>query len=127
MNPKGDEISQSVREWMREEIKKGPLYIYELGRFFFTASSFMLGLAVTCEKLQPVGIPPLLFSFAMASFFGSILVALRMVIPKVQSFGEEINLYHVYTEHSKRLLVLSLAWFGLWSLGLGCWVAHLYL
>lgn len=126
MNPRGEDLAQSVREWMREEIKKGPQYIYELGRFFFTVSSFTMGLVIASEKLQPVNKPSWPVLTTLGLFFISILISLRMTIPKIQMFSEEIDLYDIYIRHTRRLIILSTIWFAMWGLGLGFLVIRLY-
>lgn len=126
MNPRGEDVAEALREWVKDEIKKGPATILDTGKFFFTVSSSTIGLAITVEKLTTPG-PiqlPLLTSFVLLT--ASIFIAIRMTIPYTHDLTGDIDLHELYSKHVKRLSILSIAWFTLWFLGVSLWVWKLF-
>lgn len=124
MKPTGEEVASSVREWMKEEMKKGPSLIHELGRFFFTVSSSTLGFVIALDKITTkVGSTGLLIlSFAMLLL--SILIALRMAIPKSYDLDGKSDLFVMYEAHMRRMQVLSVCWFLAWLASVAAWAAR---
>jgi hypothetical protein len=126
MKPKGEEVAEAIRDWLREEIKKGPSYVYDLGRFFFTVSSTTVGLEIAVEKLTVPGSLHWALALSIAALFFSVLVALRMAIPFTHALDGAVNLYDLYSTHVKRLVQLSVLWFALWILGVVLWLWNLF-
>jgi len=126
MKAKGEEVAEAIRDWLREEIKKGPSYVYDLGRFFFTVSSTTVGLEVTVEKLTAQGSLHWALALSVATLFFSVLVALKMAIPVTHTLDGAVNLFDLYSAHAKRSVQLSVLWFALWIFGVALWLWKLF-
>jgi hypothetical protein len=122
MKPKGESVAEAIRDWMHEEIKKGPSYILDLGKFFFAVSSSTFGLFVTVEKLAPSTTVQRGLALSLGLLFLSVLVALRMAIPFTHKLVGAVDLYFLYEQHRKKLTYLSLLWFVLWVAGVATWL-----
>lgn len=121
MKISGEESAEAIRSWAREEVAKGPIVRYELGRFLFGVSSAS-GAAI-------VGLERLTSSPALDSWLGtsllltllSALAALRLAIPQVISLDKSHDLFDLHTQQVNRTQKLALCWFSAWlvSLALG--------
>ena len=96
MRPRGEDIATSVRDWLKEDIKKGPSSKYELGRFF-GVSTTTLSLFATLLKFAVED--PVLDRLTVTCFgtlYLSAITALYMAKPYFLRVTQEFNLYKAY-------------------------------
>lgn len=127
MKLRGEDVASSVREWLKEDIKKGPSLKHELGKFFLGVSTGTIGLLATLLKFAVDN--PSIDSLTLLCFLAllmSIIVALYMAVPYVIKIKETIELYDEYNRIIRSTIALMTAWFVLWLLGFGCGVVKLF-
>lgn len=118
MKLRGEDVASSVREWIKEDIKKGPSSRHELGKFFVGVSTGTLGLFATLLKYAVK--EPRLDGLTVGCFVALLLstvVGLYMAIPNVTRIRENLELYAEYNSIIRLILKLMCAWFSLWMLG----------
>jgi hypothetical protein len=118
MRLRGEDVAASVRDWIKEDIKKGPSSRHDLGKFFVGVSTGTLGLFATLLKFA-VEHPSLDF-LTIACFFTlllSVVVGLYMALPNVTRVEEDMELYAEYNSIVGLIFQLITAWFTLWIIG----------
>ncbi len=118
MKIRGEDVASSVRDWLKEDIKKGPSSKNELGKFFFGVSTGTVGLFVTLLKFA-VKEPTLdcLTILCFLLLLVSCIVALYMAVPYVVRVHKDLELYSEYNKIIRSIIVLMIGWFLLWLLG----------
>ena len=118
MKIRGEDVASSVREWIKEDIKKGPSTRHELGKFFVGVSTGTLGLFATLLKFA-VKDPSLDFLTiaCFAALLLSLVVGLYMALPNVTRVREGMELYDEYNSIVHLIIKLIAAWFVLWTVG----------
>jgi hypothetical protein len=114
-----EEIVAALREWAKEEVKRGPADRRELGRFLFTVSSATIGILLTLAKLGPAdarGISPTLV-VGLLVLLGSILTAIHMARPQVWRAGPKTSLLEEYNRQVAHVETESLLWVVSWGMG----------
>lgn len=124
MKLRGEDIASSVRDWLNEEVKKGPSSRHELGRFLFGVSTGTLTLFVALLKFAVVN-PSLDFTTVgcFTMFLLASVVGLYMAIPNVLRIKTNLELYEAYNNAIGSFIRLVVLWFSLWVVGffLGSW------
>lgn len=115
---RGEDVASSVREWIKDDIKKSPSARVELGKFFVGISSGSVGLFATLLKFATEA-PTIdyLTSGCFALWLLSMGLGLYMAIPKVLSIRSDLDLYEVYNGDVKGTVKLIQGWASLWLLG----------
>ncbi len=124
MNSKDEDTNFAIREWLREEIKRGPGARVDLGRFFFAMSTISIGFFVTLKKIDLLtGDMRLLDRISLLLMCLSVLVALLMIVPGYRLLGPKADPAREYQRQVLRLLIHILLWFTIWFLGImsGIW------
>lgn len=127
MKLRGEDVAASVRDWIKEDIKKGPLSRHELGKFFVGVSTGTLGLFATLLKFAVK--EPQLDMLTVACFVAlllSTIIGLYMAIPNVTHVREDMELYAEYNSVVKLVIILICAWFLVWTLGFILGAAKLF-
>jgi hypothetical protein len=118
MRVHGEDVASSVREWVKDDIKKGPSSRYELGKFFFGVSTGTLGLFAGLLKFAtPVPSLDALTISCFAALLFSMLVAIYMATPIVTRISRDIELYSEYNRIVLLVVKFIVLWFGLWVIG----------
>ena len=127
MKLRGDDVATSVRDWIKEDIKKGPSSRHELGKFFVGISTGTLGLFATLLKFA-VKEPKLdaVTATCFVLLLLSTVVGLYMAVPNVTRVREDMELYGEYNSVVRTILKLMCAWFVLWGLGFCFGTAKLF-
>jgi len=128
MNPRGEDIASAVRDWVKDDLKKGPSTKHELGKFFTGISTGTLGLFATLFKFAVA--QPKLECLTLACFavlLISAAVALYMAIPNVVNITATMNLYDEYNRIIRSIVGLMALWFGLWLVGFSLGLIKLFL
>ncbi|MBI5015784.1 MAG: hypothetical protein HZB55_09885 [Deltaproteobacteria bacterium] len=124
---RGEDVAASVREWLKEDIKRGPSLKHELGKFFIGVSTGTISLFATLLKFAVE--KPLLDKRTLACFVAlllSTIVALGMAAPYVVRIRESLDLYDEYNRIISSTIKLMTWWFILWLVGFGLGVARLF-
>ncbi len=114
-----EEIIAALREWAREEVKRGPADRRELGRFLFSVSSATIGILLTLAKLgseASSGVSPTLLA-ALLTLMISILTAVYMAKPQVWRAGAGTSLLKEYSRQVEHVETESLLWVVSWGIG----------
>jgi hypothetical protein len=127
MRVRGEDVASSVRDWLKEDIRKGPSLKHELGKFFAGVSTGSLTLFATLLKFA-VKDPSLdrLTVGCFAAFLASTVLALYMAIPYVVRIREGLELYDEYNRIIRSIIALMGTWFGLWVVGFALGIAKLF-
>ena len=127
MKLKGEDVASSVREWVKEEIKKGPSSKNELGKFYFSVSTGTLALFATLLKFA-IDKPKLdlATSVCFISLLLSSAIALYMAIPTVLRLDSQTELYSAHKKMIGSIVTLTGWWFALWLLGFAIGVVKLF-
>ena len=124
MKLRGEDIASSVRDWLKEEVKKGPSSRHELGRFLLGVSTGTLTLFVALLKFAVVNpsLDPTTVGCFVAFLLASV-VGLYMAIPSVLRIKTNLELYEAYNKAIGSFIRLVVLWFILWVVGfcLGSW------
>lgn len=124
MDPREEDTTSAMREWLREEIKRGPGRRAELGKFFFAVSTASIGFFVAVKKIDLliVSIRPL-DRIALFLMCLSTLVALLMIIPGFRLVRRPPDLPREYQRQVLWLLAYILLWSVVWFVGImsGIW------
>jgi len=124
MKPTGEDVASAVRDWLKEDIKSGPSFKHELGKFFLGVSTTALGLFATLLKFA-VEKPTLDFlTITCFLFFAlSTVIGLYMARPPIVFVTADLDLYEKYNEIVNRTITLMNLWFALWLVGFvtGIW------
>jgi hypothetical protein len=118
MNLKGEDVASSVRDWLKEEIKKGPGSKNDLGKFYFSVSIGTLALFATLLKFAVVS--PSLDAGTCSCFLILLLssgVALYMAIPSILRLNADTELYSAYNKMIDSIVVQTGIWFAFWITG----------
>jgi hypothetical protein len=116
MRARGQDTADAIRDWTKDEIKKGPSDLYDLGKFFFTVSSGSAGLVGTVAKLDTsFQIGPSI-AVALLLYVASILIALDMVRPQITAINGATDLLGLYEKRLRRGIHRVWIWFSLWIL-----------
>lgn len=124
MDVNDEDRTSAIREWLREEIKRGPGARVDLGRFFFAVSTISIGFFVALKKIDLLtGRMRLLDRISLLLMCLSVLLALLMIIPGFRLLGGKPDLAREYRRQVLRLLVHTLLWFAVWFFGImsGIW------
>ena len=114
-----EEVIAALREWAREEVKRGPADRRELGRFLFTVSSATIGILLTLARLAPndaSSISATLF-VSLLTLMASILTAIYMAKPQVWKVGAGTSLLKEYSRQVEHVETESLVWVVSWGIG----------
>lgn len=127
MKLRGEDVASSIRDWLKEDIKKGPSSKHELGKFFLGASTGTLGLFVTLLKFA-IEKPALdwLTACCFSSLLISIIIALYMSVPYVVRVKKDIELYSKYNKIIRTIVGLIIGWFVFWVVGFSFGVIKLF-
>lgn len=127
MELRGEDVAASVRDWIKDDIKKGPSSRHELGKFFVGISTGTLGLFATLLKFA-VKEPALdwLTGICFVLLLLSVVVGMYMAVPNVTKVREDMELYSEYNAIVGLILKLMSAWLVLWALGFVFGVAKLF-
>jgi len=127
MKPRGEDVASSVRDWLKEDIRKGPSSKHELGKFFVGVSTGTLGLFATLLKfaVQNPSLDYLTIGCFSALFLSTIL-GLYMAVPDVLRLRGHTDLYLTYDRIVRSTIALMLFWFLLWAVGFVLGVAKLF-
>jgi hypothetical protein len=119
----GDDAASALRDWIKEDIKKGPSFSHELGKFLFGVSTGTLTLFVALLKFA-VTAPTLdlLTSGCFVLLLLSGTLALYMAKPYVVKLSTNVDLAAKYGGIIKSSVRRTWVWYGLWFVGflLGC-------
>lgn len=124
MDPRDEDTTSAMREWFRDEIRRGPGARADLGRFFFAMSTISIGFFVALKKIDLLTSSiRLLDQISLLLMCLSTLVALLMIVPGFRLLSRPRDLSREYQRQVLRLLAYILLWFGLWFLGImsGIW------
>lgn len=119
----GEDAASALRDWIKEDIKKGPSFSHELGKFLFGVSTGTVTLFVALLKFA-VTAPTLdlltgaCFGFLLASG----VLALYMAKPYVVKLSGNFDLAAKYGSLIKWSVSQMWVWYVLWVIGLllGC-------
>jgi hypothetical protein len=114
-----EDILVALRDWAKEEVKRGPADRRELGRFLFTVSSATIGIILTIAKLVPgdsTGISANLF-VSLLILLVSILTAIYMAKPHVWRAGARTSLLQEYQKQVEHIETETLVWVVSWVIG----------
>lgn len=124
MDSRDEDTTSAIREWLREEIRRGPGARVDLGKFFFAISTISIGFFVMLKKIDLLTSSiRLLDRLSLLLMCLSNLVALLMIIPGFRLLSGPADLSREYQRQVLRLLAYILLWFGLWFVGImsGIW------
>jgi hypothetical protein len=124
MNRRDEDTAAAIRDWVRDEIKRGPGVRVDLGKFFFAVSTISIGFFVTLKKIDTFSSSVrLLDRISIFLMCLSILVALLMILPGFRLLSGPPDLSGEYRKHVHRLLAYILLWFVAWFPGVmsGIW------
>jgi hypothetical protein len=117
MKLKGQEVEESIKDWIKSEIKVGPSRGYDLGKYFFSVSTGTIGVLIMIEKLNPttkIGAPLIA---SMLILFISVLLAICMTKPGIVSVGEDVDLLDQYEKSVRSIIKRVWWWFIIWIIG----------
>ena len=117
MNPKGNDVADAIKEWMKSELIHSPQKKYELGKFFFGVSSSTLGIIVGLAKFSKIQFLSFTLVLSIILFVISILIALIMVLPKLIKISGEVDLFTIHEKIIRFTRFQIYIWFLLWSIG----------
>ena len=119
MKPKGEEIAQGIKDWVKDEIKSSPSRSYELGRFLFGVSVGTVGMFAAIEKLGSAPSFDWWFKLSLVFFSASILFSLNMARPRNWKLNGETNLFDEHRRIINRGIRHTVIWFIAWAVGFG--------
>lgn len=113
----GQEVADSIKDWMKNDIKESPSKTYDLGKFFFSVSTGTIGVLLVIEKLNSISKidTPLIISLLI--LFLSTIIAISMTTPRVERIEEDVDLYEKYVKSLKDIRKRVLIWFFIWIVG----------
>jgi hypothetical protein len=117
MRPKGEEIAQAIRDWVKDEIKASPSRSYELGRFLFGVSVGTIGIVSAIAKLEQNEALATGYKLSLVVFSISILVALNMARPRNWRIDGDTNLFDEHKRIIARGIRHTIVWFIFWFSG----------
>jgi hypothetical protein len=117
MKPRGQDTTDAIREWSKDELKGGPARAYDLGKFFFTVSTGTAGLVTGVQKLGGSTHLSKSFVTSLILFGGSLFVALNMVRPRLWTLRGDSDLFDEHKKHITRAIYNMWVWFALWFVG----------
>lgn len=114
----GQEVNDSIKDWIKKDIKEGPSKAYDLGKFFFSVSTGTIGILIVIEKLNSISKidTPLIISLLFLLI--STIIAITMTTPSVVAIGEDVDLYNKYKESVKDIVKRVWIWFFIWIAGI---------
>lgn len=115
---RGQDTVDGLRAWIMGEIQKAPGVEYDLGKFFFSVSSGMLGIVMAIQKF---GVPMKsdIYSYSSLIFLMiAIFIALFMVMPnKMERLNGATDLVEEYQRCVRGVIGKTWLWFFTWALG----------
>lgn len=117
MKPKGQDVADSVRDWLKTEISGASSVRLDLGKFFFAVTSGTAGVFISIEKLS--GTPKLEWSLGLAllTLLVALLISLAMAIPKFWKIEGNTDIIKLYNDHIRKNFFFIIIWFGFWIVG----------
>ena len=123
MNIKGEEAREAIVDWVKEEIKKSPTHVHELGKFFFGVSAATVGFLAmkenfsdekTFENAQAIVLLIISFCFLLITM----AISIHMAIPRFWKLTGNTNIFVEHQIFVKKSRMLVISWFLLWTIGL---------
>jgi hypothetical protein len=117
MRPKGEDVAAATVDWAKDEIKKGPSDLYDLGKFFFGASTATLGGLAGIAKLDANFAITHMFAASALLLLVSAVVAVLMVRPRVWTLDQDCDLFEQHARKLRSGLRYTWLWFLMWLAG----------
>lgn len=117
MKANADEVANSIKEWLKDTIRKAPELAHDLGKFYFGVSVSTSGGLIAFEKVDTYSKISILFGIALLLQIIALILALFLVLPKRLNLSTEQELSDYYSLFIKRMVMISWVWFFLWFSG----------
>lgn len=111
---RGEDAADAMREWVRDDIKRGPGQRHELGKFCFTVSAGTIGAIAAIEKLNASSSVDFAMALAFGLLFVSTVVGVYLASPRRVEVGGETDLEALHRKEIREVVCTVWAWFGLW-------------
>lgn len=128
MRIKGEDTYSALVEWVKNGVKDTSARSYDLAKFLFTVSSSSIGLLAALQKLkEPAALPAIFVLGPHAIFTISLLLALRLILPRESNVAGSDDLHELHKAHIKYMVRETKLWFSVWFVGLAASITTLFI
>lgn len=118
MKIQGDEVSESIKNWIQNEISQAPTQGRDVGKFLFGVSTALVTIIVSVERLASSPKLDYLLIISIIAFLISLFPAGILIIPQFINLNEDEDLYELHTKVVMRSRRLFWFWLPFFSIGL---------